>query len=122
MNISFGYALASYVGMAFYYTKDPVANWRAPLGLALLWPIMMLVICQIAPESPRWLMSKGRIDEAKEVVMRIHRVKGDPDQEFARGEFFQMQQQAELEKKFGEVTWVSPGDFPPFIGSQLINI
>ncbi|KAF2446316.1 MFS general substrate transporter [Karstenula rhodostoma CBS 690.94] len=35
VNIAFGYAVATYMGMAFYFVED-VANWRGPLGIALL--------------------------------------------------------------------------------------
>jgi hypothetical protein len=37
VNIALGYGLASYFGLAFFYSKDPVAQWRAPLGIALVW-------------------------------------------------------------------------------------
>jgi MFS family permease len=54
INIALGYGLASYMGLAFYYTNDPVSQWRTPLGIALVWPIMMIVICFMVPESPRY--------------------------------------------------------------------
>lgn len=41
-NISLGYALATYMGMAFYYAPYGQAQWRGPLGLALLFPFMMV--------------------------------------------------------------------------------
>ena len=57
--IALGYGLASYMGMAFFYAKDPAATWRGPLGLALLFPIIMLVILPFVPESPRFLLIRG---------------------------------------------------------------
>jgi MFS family permease len=72
--IALGYGLASYMGMAFFYAEDPAATWRGPLGLALLFPIIMLVILPFVPESPRFLLMKGRIDEAREVVLKLHRI------------------------------------------------
>lgn len=86
------------MGMAFYYAKDPVAQWRSPLGIALIWPIMMLAILPFVPESPRFLLMKGRVDEARDIVMRLHAIPGDEDQEFARGEFYQMQKQADFDR------------------------
>jgi hypothetical protein len=49
---------------------------------------------------------KGKIEEARAVVFKLHTIKGDPDQEFARGEFYQMSKQAELDRTY-EPGWVS---------------
>jgi MFS family permease len=104
MGITFGYAMASYMGLAFYYAKEPAAQWRGPLGLALIFPALMLIVLLFVPESPRWLLMVGRVDEARDVVMKLHHVKGDPDQEYARGEFYQMQKQTEFDKTLSP-TW-----------------
>jgi sugar porter (SP) family MFS transporter len=99
MGITLGYSLASYMGLAFYYDNNPSAQWRGPLGLALIFPAIQLIVVYFAPESPRYLLMRGRVEEAREVVMSIHAVKGDEDQEYARGEFYQMQKQAEFDRK-----------------------
>lgn len=41
---------------------------------------------------------KGRVDEAREIVYRLHRMPNDPDQEYARAEFYQMSKQAEIDR------------------------
>ncbi|KEF54374.1 uncharacterized protein A1O9_09540 [Exophiala aquamarina CBS 119918] len=105
VNIALGYALASYMGLAFYYVDNPGAQWRAPLGIALIWPFMMILVCFVIPESPRYLLMKGRIEEAREVVYKLHGKKDDPDNEFARGEFYQMSKQAELDRTL-EPGWI----------------
>ncbi|KAK5096994.1 hypothetical protein LTR70_002203 [Exophiala xenobiotica] len=99
VNIALGYGLASYMGLAFFYTEDPVAQWRAPLGIALIWPVLVILICFIVPESPRYLLMKGRVEEARAITYKLHHMKSDPDDEFARGEFYQMAKQAEVDRK-----------------------
>ncbi|CAG9967348.1 unnamed protein product [Clonostachys byssicola] len=98
VNVAVGYSLASYMGMAFFYAKEPALQWRGPLGIALVWPILTLGILMFVPESPRWLLMKGRADEARDVILKLHTSKDDPEQEFAREEFNQMQAQSNLEK------------------------
>ena len=98
VNIALGYGLASYMGMAFFYAPYGQAQWRGPLGIALLFPVMMIIVVflPIVPESPRFLLMRNRVEEAREVTMRLHYTKGDPDQEFARAEFYQMQKQVRI--------------------------
>ncbi len=106
INIALGYGLASYMGLAFFYQTDPVSQWRTPLGIALIWPVLMILVCYIAPESPRFLLMKGRVEEAKAITLKLHHMKDDPDDEFARGEFYQMAKQAEIDRTL-DPGWVS---------------
>ena len=95
------------MGMAFYYAPYGEAQWRGPLGIALLFPFMMLIIIFLPfiPESPRFLLLRGRIEEARKVTMALHSMKGDPDNEFARSEFYQMQKQAEFDRTLNSSWW-----------------
>ena len=95
--LTIGYASSSYMGLAFFYSSDPVAQWRAPLGIALVWPVLTLISLPWLPESPRWLLMNGRPDDAWKVVSELHVVEGDQSLEYARGEFYQMKKQAELD-------------------------
>lgn len=42
--------------------------WRAAFLVGLIPAIIVLIIRRSIPESPRWLASKGKIEEAKEVI------------------------------------------------------
>lgn len=103
--IALGYGLASYMGMALSYAPFGQAQWRGPLDIALLWPFVMLFIISIVPESPRWLLMNGKVDKARDIVLKLHEIHGDPDQEFARGEFYQMQKQTERDREMN-ASWV----------------
>ena len=105
VNISIGYALAAYVGLGFYHVDDPTAQWRAPLGLALVWPLLMIGVCFVVPESPRYLLLRGRVGEAKDIVLRLHSGNGDAGHDFAQREFSQMAEQAEEDRQ-NQPGWV----------------
>jgi MFS family permease len=105
VNIALGYALASYMGLAFFFNNDPVVQWRTPLGLALVFPFMMLGILFIVPESPRWLLMVNRTEEARKVIMDLHHIKGDEDESYARAEFYQMQKQTQFDLTLNPSWW-----------------
>jgi len=75
---------------------------------AIQWRLNFIVLAVIAcihlgslyflPESPRWLMEKGRDEEAKKVLEYLHNTESDPDATFAQAEAVQIKAQVETEK------------------------
>ncbi|MBE5102272.1 MFS transporter [Priestia aryabhattai] len=65
---TFGYVASSVIG--FYLSKMGPDAWRWML-LSSAIPALIILLLRIGtPESPRWLISKGRIDEAKQIVKK----------------------------------------------------
>lgn len=95
--INLGYTVASYTGIGFYYYSGHNNQWRGPLGLAGLFPFLFLVFMHWVPESPRYLLSKNRTDEAWLILRRLHYNKNDPEHLFAKRELYQIQQQVTLD-------------------------
>lgn len=53
-----------------------VDNWRAVQAAAGLSTIMMVPVLLLIEESPRWLLAKGRISDAKAALTKIFRING----------------------------------------------
>ncbi|KAJ3276011.1 hypothetical protein HDV01_006181 [Terramyces sp. JEL0728] len=48
------------------------ASWQVPLFVQCVFSGVVLLGCFIIPESPRWLMSKGRVEEARQFFIKYH--------------------------------------------------
>lgn len=72
-----GYVAANVIGMQFA-EMSPDA-WRWLLASAGIPALIVLVLRMGTPESPRWLLGKGRLSEAQAIVRRFfgHKVKLD---------------------------------------------
>lgn len=103
--LGLGYATANYFGLAFYYASDPTVSWRAPLGLQLFFPLMILCLLPFVPESPRYFLMMDKKDEAWSVIEKLHDDSTDSENEFARREFYQMAQQAAYDRTINS-SWV----------------
>lgn len=66
----FGQFLASGVLKGVSLRPDQWA-YRIPYALQWIWPIPLIIGIYFAPESPWWLVRKGRLDEAKHMIMRL---------------------------------------------------
>ena len=51
--------------------KAPAVAWRYDLGAAALPSLFFLAALFFIPDSPRWLQSKGRVNEAREILARL---------------------------------------------------
>ncbi|KAK5789447.1 hypothetical protein VI817_008571 [Penicillium citrinum] len=58
-----GFVITNWVDYGFSKTTGEV-QWRVPLAIALIFPLIVLGSIFLLPESPRWLVLKSRTDEA----------------------------------------------------------
>ncbi len=67
LNISWtiGYFAAAIVG---YLLSGDQSNWKWMLVSSAFPAIIFFIMRLGAPESPRWLISQGRVDEARDIV------------------------------------------------------
>ncbi|KAK5685485.1 hypothetical protein LTS10_003564 [Elasticomyces elasticus] len=78
-------------------------SWRVPCLMQGLFPAIQLFGLLLVPESPRWLVSKNRHDEALQMLARYH-ANGVVDDELVQYEFKEICQALELEKDAAKST------------------
>lgn len=89
--IALGEVLGYAVGAIFVSVPG---NWRYILGSSLVFSTIMLIGTLFIPESPRWLMHKGRYLEAFGVWKRIRGI----ETRDSREEFYEMKMSLEMEE------------------------
>lgn len=52
--ICVGYTMASWVGLGFYFVQGTNSQWRGPLAIQVLAPLILCLGVFWLPESPRW--------------------------------------------------------------------
>jgi MFS transporter, SP family, arabinose:H+ symporter len=76
-NVVFGILLAYFSNYLIGEMHFGSAEWRWKLGVSAVPAALFLVMLFTIPRSPRWLVKKRRVDEARDVL----RMSGEPDYE-----------------------------------------
>lgn len=77
--ISAGLALSAWVNLGMSFTTGSV-SWRFPLAMSAFWALIVVATVPMLPESPRWLVKTGRIEEARQVLSALQGVPEDDPQ------------------------------------------
>lgn len=82
---------------------DGNASWRIPSSLQAAPSIIQLLFLWFVPESPRWLVSQGRKDEALAILVKYHGEdnRNDPVVQF---EYEEIQSALDSEKDISQMT------------------
>ncbi|OQU93801.1 hypothetical protein CLAIMM_00268 [Cladophialophora immunda] len=97
--IVLGYAIAGWVGAGTYYSSNLSFQWRFPIALSIIPPLALAMCAPWIPESPRWLLTRDRREEAWNIVKRLHGGAAEDEGalQYAREEFYQMTEQVRVD-------------------------
>lgn len=63
--ISLGYLLEAWINLGFFEQNNEPLQWRVPLAIPTVISLVPLAAVFSIPESPRWLVRKGLVEEAR---------------------------------------------------------
>ncbi|ATY61073.1 MFS sugar [Cordyceps militaris] len=100
-----GISLALWVDFGFFFVRaHGSVAWRFPLAFQILLLASMGGFVTLFPESPRWLVKKDRIDEARHVLAALH--DDDPDSDAIALEIREIQHSLSI---CGALSWKAMG-------------
>ncbi|XP_014561358.1 hypothetical protein COCVIDRAFT_33698 [Bipolaris victoriae FI3] len=100
--IIIGVAIASWLCFATLYANSSL-QWRFPVACQILFSLMVLALCPFLCETPRWLASRGQIEEAKHTISRL--LDKPLDDEEVQGQLQEILDAIEAESSEEEPTW-----------------
>jgi len=97
------------------------AAWRIPLGLQMIPTAGLFTVMWFLPESPRWLMGKGREAEALQTLARVH-ADGDISDEYVLTEFAEIKAKIEWERTVKKPNYLELLFSPKYARRTFIGI
>ncbi|KIR51742.1 sugar transporter [Cryptococcus gattii Ru294] len=89
-----------------YYPGTSSWSWRVPTLVQGFGPFLLGLGAYFIPQSPRWLVKKGRVDEAHQILATYH-ANGKMDDELVLLEMREIKSSVELEKIAGSASWLA---------------
>lgn len=105
-NVSYFFGQVAAAGIVFGTNSIPNDwAWRVPSYLQLVPSLFQIGFIYFIPESPRWLVSHDRLEEAEAVLIKYH-AEGNAESEIVKVEIEQIRTTIELEKEAAKKSWM----------------
>lgn len=80
--VNFCWGLGQEIGIGVIHSmidRDDEWSYRIPYALQWMWPVPLIIGLWFSPESPWWLVRRGRIVEAKKSLLRLTSLNRETD-------------------------------------------
>lgn len=93
--------MAGWIGYACFFITKPALQWRLCLAIQIVAPLLLVAGSPWMPESPRWLCKTDKVDQALDVLQKLHpSSERHPDgHSYAENELHQIRTQIEIENR-----------------------
>lgn len=81
-------------------------SWRLPSLLQCTFSIIISIAIFFTPESPRWLISKDRSEEALNIIAKYHSANGDRDDKLVQLEYNEIVAAIKMEQEAKRTGWL----------------
>ncbi|WP_299524880.1 sugar porter family MFS transporter [uncultured Lutibacter sp.] len=113
----FAVFLATYfIGNGMTESENISMGWRYMFWSELIPAFLFLSLLFFVPKSPRWLMMKGKENEAKDVLTKIH------GEEIGNQEFIEIKESIQSEGKTVKVSIFSKSFLPIIIIGTILSV
>ncbi|KAL7412779.1 general substrate transporter [Mrakia frigida] len=102
--ITLGIFIAYCIGIGTRELDGPGA-WRVLVGLTMIFAAILGIGILFMPESPRWLMQRGKFDEARESLARVRGVRVSDHDRYVEFDFDEIAEGVALDEKEGAGTY-----------------
>lgn len=118
LMITLGILLGYITTFGTVSTLSNSAQWRVPLGLCFAWAILMIIGMLFLPESSRYLIEKGKMEEARESIAKVN---GLPNtDEKVLNELQDITVAIVKQKEAGQASWKEVVTGKPHLFTRLI--
>ncbi|KAM0719594.1 hypothetical protein Q7P37_003724 [Cladosporium fusiforme] len=101
------YFIGSILAAGITFGTQQIAGnwgWRIPSLLQAVPSLLQVTLIFFVPESPRFLISKDRRDEARAILIKYH-AEGNPDSPIVNAEIAQIEETIRLEMEASKQSW-----------------
>lgn len=75
--LGLGIVVALLLDFGFFFVNDSTVSWRFPFAIQILLQLAVIAFIFTLPESPRWLVMKGRVEDASDVLAALNDAPAD---------------------------------------------
>ncbi|KAF2193108.1 general substrate transporter [Zopfia rhizophila CBS 207.26] len=102
------YFVGQIAAAAIAFGTNSIPNdwgWRIPSLLQMAPSLFQIGFVYLLPESPRWLISHDRAEEAEAILVKYH-AEGNTNSEIVKGEIAQIRATIQLESEASKRSWL----------------
>lgn len=75
--ITGGICISYWLDLGFSFLEPSSVSWRFPIAFQIVFALIIMAFVLSLPESPRWLILKGKEEEAMNVLTALHDLPAD---------------------------------------------